>query len=182
MRKRALIGHGILATRTIVVAESYCVDVLEWGRDANAPSAPASADNITITLPVCAGARHTTPSTFEPIARSGAGGLEDGFDFIHHLESSAIIGTAVIDACAASSQGAEMPGASAQLRLASNVPATLHRARAPGAPGCEESIRHFVELRGATGRLVSVWHWAPVTDVPAVEHVALDAGAAAVRG
>ena len=178
IRKRALIGHGIVATRTIVVAECYGVDVLEWGRHANAPSASAAADNITITLPVCAGAIHTTPSAFEPIARSGAGGLEDGFDFIHHLESSAIVGTAVIDACAASSRGAEMPGASAQLRLASNVPATLYRARAPGAPGCEETVRHFVELHGATGRLVSVWYWAPPTGVPAVENVVLDPGTA----
>lgn len=182
MQKRAVIGQGIVATRSVVVAESYCVDLLEWRRDPGETPSSIDADDITITLPLCGNAWRTVPSAFEPVARSGAGGLEDGFDFIHHVQAAAVYGIAAIDATAVSSDGAEMPGADARLQLVANVPATVLRARAPGAPGCAESVRHFVELHGATGRLVSVWHWAPSAQVLAVEHVELDAGTAGDDG
>ena len=181
IQKRAMIGQGILATRTLVVCESYCVDLLEWGRDPAASPSMTSRD-ITVTLPVCGSALRTTPSAFAPTSRPGAGGLEDGFDFLQHVESVGINGTAVIDALVVSADGAPRHRANAQLLLAANVPATLLRARTPGAPGREESVRHAVELHGHTGRLVSVWHWQPSEQLPAVQRVLLDAcnGAAPV--
>jgi len=174
MRKRAMIGQGVSATRTVVVCEGYCVDVLEWDRDPAAVIASAS-DDCTITLSLCGDARHTAPAHFTPTSRPGAGGLEDGFDFLHGVEASAITGTVVIDALAVSADGTLSHHAQAQLVLAANVPATLLRARTPGAPGCEETVRHAVELQGASGRLVSVWHWQSLEAVPAVEDVLLDA-------
>ena len=174
MQKRATIGQGIAATRTVIVCESYCVDLLEWDRDPAAVSASAS-DDIAITLALCGDARHTEPSQFIATSRPGAGGLEDGFDFLHGVEAVAIEGTAVIDALAVSADGIPSHHAEAQLVLTANVPATLLRARTPGAPGCGETARHAVELRGATGRLVSVWHWQSLEALPAVERVLLDA-------
>jgi hypothetical protein len=173
VRKRATIGQGIRATRTVVAAECYCIDVLDWERDADAMDTPP--DDITITLPICGDARHATPSAFRPTSRPGVGGLEDGFDFLHGIESVVIEGPAVIDALAVSADGTTGHRAGAQLLLASNVPATLIRARAPGAPGCGATVRHAVELKGTTGRLVSVWHWKPLDTLPPVEHVVLDA-------
>jgi hypothetical protein len=178
MQKRAMIGHGIAATRTVVVCEGYCVDLLEWDRDSAAASASVS-DDLTITLSLCGDASHTAPSHFIAISRSGAGALEDGFDFLHGVDAVAIEGTAVIDALAISADGMPSHRAKAQLVLTANVPATLLRARAPGAPGCGETVRHAVELHGATGRLVSVWHWQSLEAVPAVEQVVLDAGGGA---
>ena len=174
MQKRATIGQGIAATRTVVVCEGYCVDVLEWDRDPAAVRAAAS-DDITITLSLCGDAHHTSPAHFMPTSRPGAGGLEDGFDFLHGVEASVITGTVVIDALAVSADGTPGQHGQAQLVLAANVPATLLRARTPGAPGCEETVRHAIELRGVTGRLVSVWHWQSREAVPAVERVLLDA-------
>jgi hypothetical protein len=172
MRKRAMIGQGIRATRTVVVCEGYCVDLLEWERD---PAAALAADDCTITLSLCGDARHVSPSHFVPTARPGAGGLEDGFDFLHAVEASEITGTLCMDALAVSADGTPGHRATAQLVLAANVPATLLRARTPGAPGCEDTVRHAVELHGATGRLVSVWHWPSLETVPAVERVLIDA-------
>lgn len=180
IQKSATLGQGIRATRTVVVCEGYCVDVLEWEPD---PAGSASAsDDITVTLPLCGDARRTMPSHFAPTTRPGAGGLEDGFDFLHAVESVVIDATAVIDALAVSADGATGNRANAQLVFTASVPATLLRARTPGAPGCGETVRHAVELRGPTGRLVSVWHWQPRDECPVVEHVVLDAtgGAAPV--
>ncbi len=174
MQKRATIGQGIRATRTVVVCEGYCVDLLEWERDPAGATASAS-DDITITLSLCGDARRTAPSHFRPTSRSGAGGLEDGFEFLHEVEASAIAGTVIIDALAVSADGTPGHRAQAQLVLAANVPCTLLRARTPGAPGCEATVRHAIELHGATGRLVSVWHWQSLEAVPAVERVLLDA-------
>ena len=173
MRKRATIGQGIQATRTVVAGESYCVDVLEWEPDADATA--SAPDDITITLPICGDARRSTPSDFRPTSRPGGGGLEDGFDFLHGVEAVAIEGTAVVDAMAVSADGTAGHRANAQLLLAASVPATLLRARAPGAPGAGETVRHAVELRGKAGRLVSVWHWTSPATLPPVERVVLDA-------
>ena len=173
VRKRATIGPGIRAIRTVVAAECYCVDVLDWERDVDESAAAPHA--ITITLPICGDARRSVPSDFRPTSRPGGGGLEDGFDFLHGVESVPIEGTAVIDALAVSADGTTGHRANAQLLLAASVPATMVRARAPGAPGCDETVRHAVELRGSAGRLVSVWHWQPLDTLPPVEHVVLDA-------
>ncbi|WP_373060597.1 heparinase II/III family protein [Gemmatimonas sp.] len=175
VQKCASIGQGVRATRTIVVCESYCVDLLEWDRDATEDTT-TSEQEITITMPVCGDALRTTPSACAPTWRSGAGGLEDGFEFLHHVESVPIDGTAVIDAIAVSANGAPSHRTNARLLFAANVPATLIRARTPGAPGCAETIRHAVELRGPTGRLVSVWHWQPSEESPSVQGALLDAG------
>lgn len=172
MRKRATIGQGISATRTIVVCESYCVDVLEWERDVGSP---ATSDDVTITLPLCGNASRDTLDGFMPTSREGAGGLEDGFDFLHAVESVRLDGTAVIDAIALSANGAPSQRARAQLVLAASVPATLVTARVPGAPACGETVRHVIELQGKSGRLVSVWHWQPSEALPSVERIELNA-------
>lgn len=172
MRKRAAIGQGVDATRTIVVCEGYCIDVLAWERDATSPEA---SDDITVTLPLCGDARRITLDGFTPTSRTGAGGLEDGFEFLQQVESVRVEGTTVIEAIALSATGVPSARVGAQLVFAANVPATLIRARVPGAPGCSETTRHAVELHGPAGRMVSVWHWKPSDAVPIVERVVLNA-------
>ncbi|QJR34766.1 heparinase II/III domain-containing protein [Gemmatimonas groenlandica] len=172
MRKRAMIGHDIHATRTVVVCEGYCIDVLDWEPDA---SANAATDDITITLSLCGDASAVTPDGFAPATRPGAGRLEDGFDFLQQVESVEVDGTAMIDAVAINARGVPSQRARARLVLAANVPATLIKARVPGAPGCRETMRHVLELQGAAGRLVSVWYWQPSDALPAVERVVLNA-------
>lgn len=172
MRKRAMIGQGVHATRTVVVCEGYCLDVLEWERDATSQDA---ADDITITLPLCGNARRVAPNAFSPASRTGAGGLEDGFDFLQQVESVRVDGSAVVDAIALNADGTPSQRVGARLQFAANVRATLIRARVPGAPGCSGTVRHAVELQGASGRLVSVWYWPPSDARPVVEHVVINA-------
>ena len=181
MRKTAHIGGAVQATRTVVVCEGYLVDVLDWQSpdDASAP--------VTITLPLCGAATQTVPHAFTSAVRRGAGGLEDGFDFLAAVEAVALEPdaegaprTAALDAVAVSARGDDVPSAPARLDLATNVPATLLRMRVPGAPGCPDVSRHAIELHGACGRLVSVWRWHPTGTVAAVRTVRLDPTGGAV--
>ena len=166
MRKRADIGAGIVATRTVVVCEGYLVDVLEWQRSV------AGDEPITITLPLCGDASLLEPDAFQPDVRRGAGGLEDGFEFLGQTEAWPVPRHADgrievrLQAGAVSSTGQQSDHARARLHLASSVPAVLLRARAPGAPGCPTTRRHAIELQGNTGRLVSVWDWRPQNTTP----------------
>ncbi len=164
MRKRAPIGQGVQATRTVVVCEGYLVDLLDWQRE---PHAMAGAPAATITLPLCGDASLVEPANFLPDERAGARGLEDGYEFLREEASSAIPAApngqieALLHAVAVTADGAASDVAHARLHLASSVPATLMRARTPGAPGCPEITRHTVELHGDSGRLVCVWDWQP---------------------
>ena len=166
MRKRADIGAGIVATRTVVVCEGYLVDVLEWQRSV------AGDEPITVTLPLCGDASLLEPAAFQPDVRRGAGGLEDGFEFLGQTEAWPVPRHADgrievrLQAGAVSSTGQQSDHARARLHLASSVPAVLLRARAPGAPGCPTTRRHAIELQGNTGRLVSVWDWRPQNTTP----------------
>jgi hypothetical protein len=173
MRKRAPIGQGVDATRTIVVCEAYGVDVFEWTRDPVDPS--SHGDDVTITLPLCGDVIGSTPDAFSATVRAGAGGIEDGYEFLSDVQSVAMDGTATLHAVAVNALGAPSQDADAQLTLATDVPATLVRARVPGAPGCPDGLRHAIELRANSGRLVSVWSWQPSDARPAVERVVLDA-------
>ncbi|WP_337172181.1 heparinase II/III family protein [Gemmatimonas aurantiaca] len=79
IRKRVHdIAPGVIVTRTVVVCDGHLVDVLEW-------EAPES---VVITLPVAGAATVPSVAAWEPTIREGAGGLEDGFDFLRRVEQA----------------------------------------------------------------------------------------------
>lgn len=176
-QKRAHIGHGVVATRTVVVAEAYLVDLLEWRREQ-----PVHGEPITVTLPLCGDVAKLSPNHFRPAVRTGAGGLEDGFDFWSDAHSAEVTPhdegeyRVSLSAIPVSATGVPNQHGQAHVQLASSVPVTVLRAHAPGAPGCAPCMRHVVELHGDTGRVVSVWSWqpAPSAAATAVEQVTLN--------
>lgn len=82
IRKRSRgAAAGVVLTRTVVVADGYLVDMLEWESD----------HSITLTLPVAAQVSCPDVVMWKPVLRTGAGGLEDGFDYARDTEMA--IGT-----------------------------------------------------------------------------------------
>ena len=69
------LAPGVQAVRTVVVCDGYLVDVLEWDADRQ----------VTLSLPVAAQATVRGTLRWQPTERVGAGGTEDGFDFLRNV-------------------------------------------------------------------------------------------------
>lgn len=168
------LAPGVSATRTVVVVDGYLVDRLEW----------AAAAPCTITLPIAGEATVRDVIEWTPTIRTGAGGLEDGFDFLRDVEIAVRGDGAPLDDHASALW--ELHGAANTVAWyrASN-PCALLRAIAPGPPGHAPRARHWLEVAAnGAGSIVGVWSWpiAGITndgpsepsDAPAVVAVALD--------
>ena len=143
---------GVTVERTIVVTANYLVDVLEWSSDASRE----------ITLPIAGAARLVGEGLWMPAAQHGAGGVEDGFDFLRDVESVPMCSTLEfrVDAAHANPAHATATAAStARVWYASSHDGLLVRAMAPGAPGHAASPRHWLQVSGRSGRIVGVWSW-----------------------
>jgi len=142
------LAPGVSATRTVVVCDGYLVDAFEF----------AAEHHVTVTLPVAAHCRSSI-AHWRPAVRAGAGGLEDGFDFLTDVE--------------------EADGAPAQVELTHEVdtaPAAWYaaasdagapvwwRAVAPGAPARGPQSRLMIDLHGTSGRCIGVWRFADAPD------------------
>lgn len=167
------IGHDVSATRRLIACDGYLVDVIEW----EAPH------DVTLTLPVGLGDLPEV-AQWHSSTRPGAGGGEDGFNFLADVEEA--VGALPVVRLAPQAAG-DSPAAGAppadrgadtealQAWYASSPPATWWRARAPGAPGHTDQRRVALDVRGRSGCIVGVWSWGPVTAV------ALDATARQAR-
>jgi len=156
VQKRAEeLAPGVQATRTIVVCDGYLVDLLEW----------TAAEPVTLTLPVASGDA-TNIAAWRAAQRAGAGGTEDGYDFLRQIEE-AVAAPDVIHvgphASGASDTMLAQDGMSAV--YATTGESRWWRALAPGAPGRPSHRRLLVDVQGRTGRIVGVWHWVPGTQV-----------------
>ncbi len=176
IRKRTQdIAPGVGMTRTVVVCDGHLLDVLEW--EAEEP--------VAITLPITGAARVPSALAWVPEVRRGAGGLEDGFDFLQAVERARLPGETGV----AASSAAVPPGAliellplasrghgTARVWYAGSVPLQLLRADAPAppygvgtadllasndatTPAARRTQRHWLEGRGSRGRIVGVWQW-----------------------
>lgn len=175
MRKRAeQLAPGVSATRTVVVGDGYLVDVLEWDSDRD----------ITLTLPLAGAAVVHGVAAWQAARRTGAGGLEDGFDFLADVEEAvpardADASVYTFDAIAAVADGAAtlLPRRRMRAWYAARGASTLWRASTPGVPGTRSAVRHLLDVHGRGGCLVGVWSWArEAHGDPEVSHVHLAPG------
>ncbi|WP_396224100.1 heparinase II/III family protein [Gemmatimonas sp.] len=156
VQKRAEeLAPGVQATRTVVVCDGYLVDLLEW----------TAAEPVTLTLPVAAGDA-TNIATWRAAARAGAGGTEDGYDFLRQIEAAADApNTITVAPHAAGDAHRAVPRAGVTAVYATSGEPCWWRALAPGAPGRSSHRRLFVDLHGTAGRIVGVWSWVPIAQV-----------------
>ena len=187
------LAPGVSASRTLVVADGYLVDVLEWEHHA-ANAAEGDAPAVTLTLPLALDAHdlqvHGAHDEVQPLAsfaaaeRSGAGGVEDGCNHLRHVEAAAPLsaGHTLHFRCAAQVAGASVShdsesasapasasagGRVMQAWYAADCDMQPWRAEAPAAPGHGRCTRLFVDLVASRGRLVGVWSWSPESQTTA---------------
>jgi hypothetical protein len=158
VQKRAVdIAPGVNATRTVVVCDGYLVDLLEW----------ESPHDVTVTLPVAIGevCDATDAPRWRAASRTGAGGLEDGYEFLTNVHELVDAPPVVQLASLVSSTAAEAGSSSMSAWYTTSAAPSWWRAGAPGAPARAAQQRLAVDVRGAGGRTVGVWSWGAVTGV-----------------
>jgi len=173
------IAPGVSATRTLVVADGYLVDVLEWeSRETDAVSAQSAAPMQTfptLTLPLAVNAVELqrmdadgTVYALEPFAaaeRPGAGGAEDGFAHLQHVEAAPPMpaNTTVMFRCEPQQATSSELTATRVMQAwyAADCDLQLWRAQTLAAPGFGHATRYFADCTAARGRLVGVWSWSP---------------------
>ena len=138
---------GVNIQRTIVVCDGYFIDVLEWDAD----------HVVQIDLPLPRRFQIKGLSVTQPADPHGAGGLEDGFDFLtdvvvdaHPLQGSSTGHTALRPLEADSFD---------MLHYTSNTPMQAWRADAPGPPGQDRGPLHWLRMSAATGCLIGIGSW-----------------------
>ena len=164
------LADGVVMERTVVVGDGYLLDQLTWEADRSR----------TITLPVAADAtlmdaegHPVADEMWTAAAIVGAGGVEDGFDFLDGATTCSLDATALLQVRAhrAVDTTATSEAPVARLWVASSLPATLGRATVPAPPGHGHTLRHWISATGTRGTLLGVWSWptapamAQVTDV-----------------
>lgn len=156
---------GVTIERTIIVAEHYLVDVTEWSADTERE----------ITLSIASTAHLVGGGQWMTAEQHGAGGTEDGFDFLRDAESTALFAPIEfrVDAAFANFGDArETTPCVARAWYAASHDGLLVRATVPGVPGHASSQRHWIQVRGRSGRIVGVWSWP--SSAGAVQTVRLD--------
>lgn len=160
------IAPGVSATRSLVAMSDYVLDTFEW----------TSTREVRMELPmhvagVVPGARWTST------VLSGAGGLEDGFDFVNDAERAVAVreaGGAASSLAATTHTNAHAADAHASFHSSLTLIAgdgnpaplayifaepsvELFRARTPGPPGSGDRMFHLARWIGTSGRLTTVW-------------------------
>ncbi|WP_158508834.1 heparinase II/III domain-containing protein [Gemmatirosa kalamazoonensis] len=154
----AEISPGVRVARALVVGPRYVVDRLVWTADRE----------VTLDLPLHVDADVDAPLAWAAYDAGGAGGLEDGFDFL--LDTSAAplpVGQvvrlhapgerAIRSSVEPSPDDAGGDRASCRAWVAASHAATLVRAVAPSSPGRSPRRFHAVRQRGAFGGVTTVW-------------------------
>ncbi|MGZ9246298.1 MAG: heparinase II/III domain-containing protein [Gemmatirosa sp.] len=145
------IGHDVVAARTVVVDREYLVDRLVW----------SAARDVVLDLPFHVDGEAALVQQagdvalmWIPTERVGAGGLEDGFDFVDGAERVVVpAGGTVRVALRAPDRPARDAAA---LWLLAEGDVELWRARAPGPPGASTRRFHVVRASRSAGALLSV--------------------------
>jgi hypothetical protein len=147
---RAELAPGCSVHRTVVVADGYLVDVVDWKADVE----------HEVALPfhgvqVVAGS--AAPPSFAPSPIEGGASAEDGFAFLRDTACARVSGGAPV-ALLGRASGA---GGARELHGWLFVPAntTLCRAVAPGPPSRADQPLVLARARAGAGRFVGVWSW-----------------------
>ncbi len=138
----------VLASRAVVAANCYVVDRLAWRTDDE-----VRERFVDLPFPVD-GTLGDAAATWSPFLDvRGAGGLEDGFDFVRDAERIATRARAIRMRLYTPGRGTD--SGTALWLVAPD--STLWRAVAPGPPGNPERRFHAVRQRGTTGAVMAVW-------------------------
>ena len=148
-------ASGVQFERTVVVCGGYAVDVLEWTH-----AATGTHDLPTVTLPIAGAASCLPVADWQPAERPGAGGREDGCDFVEHLVATPMSPQLQLNVEAFPTTAEAAADTVARCWYAVSAPALLLRGRVPGPPGHAPRDRHWIETTAASGRMVGVWTWA----------------------
>ena len=127
----------VRVVRTVVLFDEHVIDHLAWW----------SPREITMDLPFHVAGETNPDRVWVPANPGGAGGLEDGFDFLDDVATCAIIAGA----------WTELSDASARAWYRTNSDATLWRATAPGPPRTSPRRFHWLRVRQAHGEMLGVW-------------------------
>ncbi len=137
---RALIGHGVEAERRLVAMTDYTIDEISWvAGDGHRVALPLHLDFDTLALDW----QHKT--------LGGAGGLEDGFDFVERAE----VATPVEWPLRAVARHAP-DGAHADVWLAAPAGTRIWRAVAPGPPGAAPRSFAMLECTALHGSFTTI--------------------------
>jgi hypothetical protein len=147
----ARLAPDTVAARTVVIDRDHVLDRLVWA----APRA------VTLDLPyhvdgdgTLSGDDDAAPLVWMPAERPGAGGLEDGFDFVEDAERARVRAGGIVR-LALRAPGDDRP-TDATLWLVASDEVELWRARAPGPAGAGERRFHVVRAHGRSGELLAV--------------------------
>lgn len=168
------IAEGVSVTRSIVVADGYLIDVVEW----------TSADDAThtLSLPIAGVADvlndraarwvrvEISPSDVDASPASPVGFMSE----IMEMTIDATIALVVQPDFVRRANSANDAPAYARVWYDANVPVTLQKAIVPGAPGFDKTQQHRIVTIAPSGRIVGVWCW-PAHGVvtPAIASVSL---------
>ena len=157
------IAPGVNAERTIVVADGYLIDFLEW----------ESGTECEMSLPIAAVAdvvddegsrwrplRPRVPDAADP----GRLQFDPAMTFMFDSESLVVHAPVELVAYPSSARRPHEGAPPRDVRrarawYAASVPALLQRAIGPAPPGQGEMQRHWISARAARGRLLGVWSW-----------------------
>ncbi|HMS02509.1 MAG TPA: heparinase II/III family protein, partial [Gemmatimonadaceae bacterium] len=134
------IAPGVIVRRTVVLCDTHVVDWCAW----------YAARDVRFELPMHGDARAVADAVWTPALPDGAGGLEDGFDFLSDVARTTVPPAEFVRFEA----GDGVTWWSAPTDEAS---ATLWRAIAPGPPGRPARTMHWWRARGTAGAVVTVW-------------------------
>ena len=150
----APVAQGVLVRRSVVVADGYLIDRVEWTADRD----------VTFDLPMHVEA-DVQGARWERRDLIGGSGLEDGFEF-------------VTEAQVAESPGviARIGGAGAAGVVIVDATHEWWRVRAPGPPMSPDRTFLMVRARGSRGLITSVWSWAGALHVQRAADGSLEVG------
>ena len=138
------IAPGVHVSRAIVAMPDYLVDLVEW--EAERP--------IVLDLPLHLDAEMTGSPEWTVMDPGGAGGLEDGFDFLRDAECAPA--AADVTAHWTASRAGRLLSAWASVP----VEHEWWRAVAPGPPGRPPARFYWARARGTAGAVRTVIDWA----------------------
>ncbi|HVE77355.1 MAG TPA: heparinase II/III family protein [Gemmatimonadaceae bacterium] len=136
------IAAGVIARRALVVVGEYAVDELTWESDRE----------VTLDLPSHLDA-DVAGAEWVPHLETGAGGLEDGFDFLSRTERDDRAPQGALRLSAAAG-GTALDG-----WTIAEPAAAVWRAIAPGPPGRGHARFVVFRQRARRGRIATVWSW-----------------------
>ncbi len=135
------VAPGVHMQRTVVLLDAHVIDYLVWDAEAD----------VTVDLPIHAGSDWLVDdSRWRASDPDGAGGLEDGFDF---LQDAACIPLNALELIAL--RGSVSSDVNAFYAM--HATGELWRALAPGPPRMNARQMSWLRTRASSGAIVGVW-------------------------